>query len=150
MSREKKNLALGSDHAGYPLKEFLLSGLTGGEYTVEDFGCYNTESVDYPDIIHPLAKAVDEGRIHFGVIMCGSGNGVNMVANKYPGVRAALCWDIEQTALARLHNDANILSLPGRFIDYELALEMVKVFLETPFEGGRHERRVNKIPQKLL
>ncbi len=142
-------LAIGSDHAGYPLKEFLKEKLIENNYRIEDFGTDSEESVDYPDIIHPLAKSINEGKIEKGIIICGSGNGVNMVANKYINIRAALCWSPEQVKLVRLHNDANILSLPGRFIDFMLAYKMVKLFLNTDFEGGRHKRRVDKISSML-
>jgi ribose 5-phosphate isomerase B len=114
-------------------------------YEIKDFGTYGNESVDYPDFIHPLAKEVNDGTYELGIIMCGSGNGAQMVANKYPHVRAALCWSEEIARLARLHNNANILALPGRFIEKELALKLVKIFLTTDFEAGRHLSRVNKI-----
>ncbi len=108
-------------------------------------GTNGTESVDYPDFIHPLAKAINDGQYPKGIILCGSGNGAQMTANKYPNVRAGLCWTVEQAELTRLHNDANIISLPGRFVSFEDALEMVHVFLNTDFEGGRHQKRVNAI-----
>lgn len=145
MVKENTIIAIGSDHAGYILKEFLKTKLSDDNYEFEDFGTDSEESVDYPDIIHPLAKKINEGIIKRGIIICGSGNGASMTANKYSNVRAAVCWSIEQAKLARLHNDANIISLPGRFIDFDDAYEMVKVFLTTGFEGGRHKRRVEKI-----
>lgn len=140
-----KALAIGCDHAGYDLKEYLKKKLQSFDYRVEDFGTYNDESVDYPDIIHPLASAVNQHINDIGIIICGTGIGASMVANKYPGVRAALCWKPEIAVLARKHNNANVLALPGRFISPEEAWEVVTIFLTTPFEGGRHERRVNKI-----
>ena len=138
-------LAIGCDHAGYDLKEYLKKRLQSLDYKVDDFGVYNTERVDYPDIIHPLASAINQHIKDIGIIICGTGIGASMVANKYPGVRAALCWKPEIAVLARKHNNANILALPGRFISHEEAWEVVTIFLITPFEGGRHERRVNKI-----
>jgi len=115
-------------------------------YRLKDYGTSGEESVDYPDYIHPLAADVDRGKLKAGIIICGSGQGASMVANKYPGVRAALCWDEKQAELSRLHNDANILSLPGRFVSQEPAIRIVLRFLNTDFEGGRHFVRVNKIP----
>ena len=138
-------LAIGCDHAGYDLKEYLKKRLQSLDYKVDDFGVYNTERVDYPDIIHPLASAINQHIKDIGIIICGTGIGASIVANKYPGVRAALCWKPEIAVLARKHNNANILALPGRFISHEEAWEVVTIFLITPFEGGRHERRVNKI-----
>jgi ribose 5-phosphate isomerase B len=145
MYDKRRCIAMASDHAGYALKEFIRKGLEERGYCIDDFGTHSEESMDYPDVIHPLARAVDEGRYSFAIIMCGSGIGVSMVANKYAGVRAALCWDEEQTELTRRHNDANVLSLPGRYIDFNLALRMAEIFLQTDFEGGRHVRRVEKI-----
>ncbi len=142
-----KKLAFGCDHAGYELKEYLKNKVQSMDYQVEDFGTYSNESVDYPDFIHPLASAIDQQIIDLGIIICGTGLGASMVANKYPGIRAALCWKPEIAVLARKHNDANVLALPGRFISHEEAWEVVKIFLDTPFERGRHERRVNKIPR---
>jgi ribose 5-phosphate isomerase B len=140
-----KTIAIGCDHAGYELKEHLKERLQSSGYHVEDLGTYSNESVDYPDIIHPLASAVNDHMLEKGIIICGTGIGASIVANKYPGVRAALCWMPEIAILARKHNDANVLALPGRFIDPDTAWEVVKVFLSTAFEGGRHERRVKKI-----
>lgn len=131
------------DHAGFEMKEKLKSYFKEIEW--KDFGTFSTESVDYPDYIHPIGKEISENPDKIGIILCGSANGVSMVANKYPNVRAALSWDIEIAQLARMHNNANILSLPARFIAFELAVEIVKVFLNTPFEGGRHQKRVEKI-----
>ena len=144
-----KKIAIGSDHAGYKFKEFLKEYLNSQNYIITDFGTHSEDSMDYPDSIHPLAGAVNRNEIEKGVIICGSGNGVAMVANKYPGVRAAVCWNEEITKLARLHNDANIISLPARFISKDEALLFLQVFLNTDFEGGRHQRRVEKISQTL-
>ena len=140
------NIIISNDHAGVELKNKVKEYLESKGYNLKDFGNNDGESVDYPDIIHPLAKEISENNDSKGIIMCGTGNGVSMVANKYEGVRAGLCWSKEIAELIRKHNNANILSLPARFISIKVALEIVKVFLETDFEeGGRHERRVNKI-----
>jgi len=138
-------IAIGSDHAGYLHKKYLLQKLISEGYLLKDFGCLTQESVDYPDIVHPLIQKINVGEYKRGIIICGTGNGVAMVANKYPNIRAAVCWNRDLAKLAREHNDSNVLSLPARFITKEEALESVKTFLVTPFEGGRHERRVNKI-----
>ncbi len=138
-------LPIASDHGGYEMKQYLIEALTKEGFTIKDMGTNGTESVDYPDFIHPLAKAINDGQYPKGIILCGSGNGAQMTANKYPNVRAGLCWTVEQAELTRLHNDANIISLPGRFVSFEDALEMVHVFLNTDFEGGRHQKRVNAI-----
>lgn len=147
MENETKKIPIASDHGGYEMKKFLRVKLLASGYEVVDFGTDSTDSVDYPDKIHPLAKAISMGQYPFGIIMCGSGNGAQLAANKHHGVRAALCWNIELARLARAHNNANIISMPGRFIDFELAWEMVQVFLNTKFEGGRHLQRVKKIEQ---
>ena len=140
------NILVSNDHAGVQLKNEVKSFLENKGYVVENLGDNSGESVDYPDIIHPLAKEISENKEKKGIIMCGTGNGVSMVANKYEGVRAGLCWSKEIAELIRKHNDANVLSLPARFISTKEALEIVQVFLETDFEdGGRHERRVEKI-----
>jgi ribose 5-phosphate isomerase B len=140
------NIIISNDHAGVELKNKVKDYLESKGYKLKDFGNNDGESVDYPDIVHPLAKEISENNDSKGIIMCGTGNGVSMVANKYEGVRAGLCWSKEIAELIRKHNNANILSLPARFISIKDALEIVKVFLETDFEeGGRHERRVNKI-----
>ena len=140
------NILVSNDHAGVQLKNEVKSFLEDKGYVVENLGDNSGESVDYPDIIHPLAKEISENKDKKGIIMCGTGNGVSMVANKYGGVRAGLCWSKEIAELIRKHNDANVLSLPARFISTKEALEIVQVFLETDFEdGGRHERRVEKI-----
>jgi len=138
---------MGSDHAGYALKESLKQKLVAQGFSVEDFGTFSNESVDYPDVIHPLACAIDQQKLDWAIIICGTGIGASMVANKYPRVRAALCWMPEISVLARRHNNANVLALPGRFIGEETAWEVVSLFLNTPFDGGRHQRRVSKIPR---
>jgi ribose 5-phosphate isomerase B len=145
MTKISELLPIASDHGGFELKEYISEKLTEAGYIIVDFGTGSKESVDYPDYIHPLAKAINSGEFSRGIIICGSGNGAQMTANKYPNVRAALCWNKELTRLAREHNNANILSLPGRFVDFEDAWEMVEVFLNTTFEGGRHSIRVDKI-----
>ena len=139
-------IALGGDHAGFELKEKVKSLLEKRGYEIEDFGPVSDQSTDYPDFAHPVAIAVEQGKFDFGILICGSGNGVAMAANKHQGIRAALCWNEMLAKLARAHNDANILCLAGRFIDFELAKEIVNIFLSTNFDGGRHERRVNKVP----
>lgn len=146
---KSQTLALAGDHAGFELKSFLIKVLSSEGYSLHDFGTYSTESIDYPDFAHQLGKAVNDNVYARGIAICGSGNGVNMVVNKYPNVRAALCWNSEQAELTRRHNNANILSLPGRFIDFDDALKAVKLFLNTDFEGGRHQIRVDKISQLL-
>lgn len=138
------NIAIGSDHAGYEYKSAIAAQLAS-EYRITDFGAPGTDSFDYPDAAHPVAAAVAKGTCTFGILICGSGNGVCMTANKHEGIRAALCWNEEITALARQHNDANILCLPARFISLEQAQAMVKIFLSQAFEGGRHAKRVEKI-----
>ena len=142
---KKINLAIGSDHAGFTLKEHLKSALTQKGYSINDFGAHSEASVDYADFAHPLANAVEKKEADFGILMCGSGNGINMAANKHKGIRAAICWKKEIAALARQHNDANIIVLPARFISEREAEEFVEIFLNTDFEGGRHINRVNKI-----
>jgi ribose 5-phosphate isomerase B len=140
-----KVLALGADHAGFELKEFLKKYLTEKGFDIIDFGTDSNKSVDYPDFAHPVAKAVNDFKIETGILICGSGNGVNIVANKYPNVRAALCWGTKLAELARRHNNANILSLPARFISFEEAIKIVDLFLSTTFEGERHQLRIDKI-----
>jgi ribose 5-phosphate isomerase B len=139
-------IAIGNDHAGTEYKLAVVGLLKSMNIEVFNYGTDGTDSVDYPDFVHPVAEAVEVGKVDRGIIICGSGNGASMTANKHQKVRAALCWNQEIVALAREHNDANILSLPARFIALPQALDMVKAFLNTPFEGGRHERRVEKIP----
>jgi len=140
-------LGIASDHGGYEMKQFLVEKLNESGYQIKDFGTNSEESVDYPDFIHPIARAINFGELGRGIILCGSGNGAQITANKYPHVRAALGWSEEQAKLSREHNDANILSLPGRFISFDLSWKMVQIFLNTEFEGGRHALRVNKIAQ---
>lgn len=136
---------IAADHAGFELKEKIKTFLVQLGHQPMDHGTHSLESMDYPDVIHPLAKAINEGKWPLGIIICGSGNGVNMTANKYPNVRSALCWTPEIARLARQHNNANIMALPARFISTEDAEACVREFLSTPFEGGRHATRVNKI-----
>ena len=138
-------LAIGADHAGFSLKEKLKKYLISKDHEVKDFGPDSEQSVDYPDYAHPVASAVEKKECELGLLMCGSGNGINMTANKHAGIRAALCWNAEIAKLSRQHNNANILTLPARFIEEAEALKCVDVFLSTPFEGGRHEGRVKKI-----
>lgn len=141
-----KKIAICSDHAGYGLKSIIEGYLESQEIAYEDFGTYGTESCDYPDYAHPAAVAVEEGRCYPGIAMCGTGNGIAMTLNKHQGIRAALCWNMDIARLAREHNDANVLVLPARFMDPADALAIVDVFLSTTFDGGRHERRISKIP----
>ena len=141
------HISIGNDHAGPQLKKEIFSFLTSLGHTYTNHGTDTNESVDYPDFIHPVAVDVRDEKSALGIIICGSGNGANMTANKYPEIRSALCWTAELSALARQHNNANILSIPARFVTTEVAKEMVKIFLETDFEGGRHHNRVNKISQ---
>ncbi len=138
-------IVLGADHAGFEWKESIKHWLVDQGYAVLDKGAFSTESVDYPDYIHPVAKAIEAGDAKLGIVFCGSGNGVAMTANKHAHIRAAIAWKPELAALARQHNDANVLAIPARFVTVEMALEMVKTFLNTEFEGGRHQNRVNKI-----
>jgi ribose 5-phosphate isomerase B len=146
---KNKKIAIASDHAGYYLKEKLISYLIKEKYDVKDFGSLSDESVDYPDYGHPLANAVTTGDFEMGISICGTGNGINMVVNKHPGIRAALCWNEEISRLSRAHNDANILALPGWFISESEAYLIARTFLTTSFEGGRHARRVDKISLKI-
>ena len=139
-------LGIASDHAGFEMKEELKRFLKEKGYEVKDFGTHSPESMDYPDVAHPLAESIEKGEVSQGIALCGSGNGISMTLNKHQGIRAALCWNEELAALARQHNDANVLSLPARFISVDLAKRIVERFLESSFEGGRHLRRVNKIP----
>ena len=141
-----KIIGLASDHAGYELKEFVKTLLDAKGISYKDFGTYSTDSCDYPDFAHPLALAVETGECYPGIAICGSGNGINMTLNKHQGIRAALCWTPEIAHLARQHNDANVLVMPGRFIDTDTATRIVEEFLSTPFEGGRHQKRIDKIP----
>jgi ribose 5-phosphate isomerase B len=141
----KQKIAIGSDHAGYEMKEKVKSLLQKQGFELTDFGTHSTESADYPDFAHPVAIAVEKGENDLGILICGSANGVAMAANKHQGIRAAICWNEELASLARQHNNANVLCLPARFIKMELAEKIVDQFLKVDFEGGRHERRVNKI-----
>jgi ribose 5-phosphate isomerase B len=138
-------IAIGCDHAGFAYKESIKKMLEEGGYTVEDKGTYNEESTDYPDYAHPVATAVEAHEDAFGILICGSANGVAITANKHQGIRAALCWTAEIAELARAHNNANVLCLPARFISPQQAIEILRTFMKTPFEGGRHEKRVQKI-----
>lgn len=146
---KNKKLGIVSDHAGYLLKGQLLKYLVKEQYEVKDLGCFSEESVDYPDFGHPLAKAVSSGEFDMGISICGTGNGINMTANKHPGIRSALCWNEEISRLARAHNDANICALPARFISESEAYLIVKTFLNTDFDGGRHKTRIDKISLKM-
>ena len=145
-SFSEMTIALASDHAGFPLKQQVQLFLEDNGAKVKDFGCYNTESCDYPDFAHPLANAVEKGTCDFGIAICGSANGISMTVNKHQGCRAAICWKTELAALARQHNNANVLSLPARFISVEEAKEILDTFFSSDFEGGRHQRRIDKIP----
>jgi ribose 5-phosphate isomerase B len=140
-------IAIGSDHAGFELKEKVIKHLKDKGFVVQDFGTYSEERADYPDFAHTVAISVENKENDFGVLMCGSGNGINITANKHKGIRSALCWNEEVASLARQHNDANILTLPARCISAELALKCVDSFFGASFEGGRHEDRVKKISQ---
>ncbi len=143
-----KSVALCSDHAGYEMKLVIEGYLASQEIETRDFGCFSTESCDYADYAHPAADAVEAGECYPGIALCGSGNGIGMTLNKHQGIRAALCWNVELAKLARQHNNANVLVLPARFIDTVTAISIVDAFLSTPFEGGRHERRIEKMPLK--
>ncbi|MBW3469113.1 ribose 5-phosphate isomerase B [Arthrospiribacter ruber] len=143
-----KKIAVGGDHAGFDYKVKLIQKLESEGYEVTDFGPFTDDSVDYPDHVHPLCEAIEKGEQEKGILICGSGNGVAITANKHQGIRAALCWNEELAALSRQHNDANVLALPARFVPYHLAEDMSMIFLETDFEGGRHMNRVEKIACK--
>lgn len=140
-----KNIAIGGDHAGFAYKKRIVEKLEKEGFDVKDFGPFSDSSVDYPDFAHPLSEHVGSEKAPLGILICGSGNGVAMTANKHKDVRAALCWNTELAALSRLHNNANVLCIPSRFVSIEVAEEMVDTFLKTAFEGGRHNTRVNKI-----
>ena len=142
-------IAMGGDHAGYDLKSILIEKIEREGHQVKDFGPFSGDAVDYPDYIHPLANAINTGEYKYGIIFCGSGNGAQMTANKYQNVRAALCLNEDQAKLAHEHNNANIISLPGKFIPFEQAWKIVQAFFSASFEGGRHKRRIDKISQKL-
>ena len=142
-----KTIGIANDHAGYELKMKMIDHLQQEGYMVKDFGADTSSSVDYPDYAHPLANAVEQGECELGISICGSGNGINVTVNKHAGIRGALCWLPEISRLARAHNDANICSLPARFITEDVAYHIVDMFLNTPFEGGRHQRRIEKIAE---
>ncbi|MDA9563349.1 ribose 5-phosphate isomerase B [Flavobacteriales bacterium] len=139
------NLAIGGDHAGFELKQKVINYLTNKGHQLQDFGCNSEASVDYPDFAHPVATGVEQNKFELGILICGSGNGINMAANKHQGIRSALCWEPELATLARQHNDANILAIPARFISEKKALQIIDAFFNESFEGGRHQNRVNKI-----
>lgn len=138
-------IVIGADHAGFEYKAALISWLKGKNVSVVDKGLFENVSVDYPDYAHPVASAVENGEAAFGILLCGSANGVCMTANKHQGIRAGLCWQNDVAKLTRQHNDANIICIPARFVSLELAKQMIELFMETPFEGGRHQGRVDKI-----
>ena len=138
-------IAIGADHAGFELKEFIKTELTNDKVFFVDFGTHSLDSVDYPDFAHPTASAVVSGNCDLGIVVCGSGNGVNMAANKHIGIRCALCWETEIATLARQHNNANMIAIPARFVSQAKAVEIVRAFLNASFEGGRHQKRVEKI-----
>lgn len=140
-----KPVAIGADHAGFEYKELIANFLKEKGIAYKDFGTYSSESTDYPNFAHPVASAVEDGEASFGILVCGSGNGVAITANKHQGIRAALCWQEELAKLAREHNNANVICIPQRFVPQELALKMAETFMNTAFEGGRHQRRVDKI-----
>jgi len=139
-------IAVASDHAGFERKQAVLKYLREQGIEFRDFGAFSAESSDYPDFAHPLAIAVSNGEFDKGITLCGSGNGINMAANKHPKIRSAICWLPEIAELARLHNDANVCALPARYITDDEAIEIVRIFLSTGFEGGRHQKRIDKIP----
>ena len=139
-------IGLCSDHAGFEMKEYIKQVLDAKGLSYKDFGTHSAESCDYPDFAHPMAKAVEAGEVYPGIAVCGTGNGIAITLNKHQGIRAALCWEADIAQLARAHNDSNVLVLPGRFISKEEAVKVVDTFLDTPFEGGRHQRRIDKIP----
>lgn len=141
-----KTIGLACDHAGFELKEYVKTWIESKGWAYKDFGTYSTDSVDYPDFAHPLAEAVESGECYPGIAICGSGEGISMTLNKHQKIRAALCWKPEIAHLARQHNDANVLTMPGRFINQEEAAAIMEEFFTTDFEGGRHQRRIDKIP----
>ena len=145
---KKQIISLASDHAGFPVKELVKRFLIDKDYEVKDFGTTSEESADYPDFAHPLAESIEKGEAYLGFTFCGSGNGISMTANKHQKIRAALCWNEEIAALGRQHNDANVCSIPARFVSEEKALKIAEKFLNSEFEGGRHKRRIDKIPVK--
>lgn len=141
-----KTIGLCSDHAGFELKEQVKAWLESKGLSYQDFGTHSTDSCDYPDYAHPMAQAVEAGNVYPGIAICGTGNGIGMTLNKHQGIRAALCWNAEIAQLARAHNDANVLVMPGRFISWDEAEKILEVFFATEFEGERHQRRIDKIP----
>jgi len=141
-------IGIASDHAGFEMKGELIKFLEESGYQVKDFGTFSPASMDYPDVAHPLADSIERGECALGIALCGSGNGISMTLNKHQGIRAALCWNEELASLARHHNDANVLSLPARFIAVQAAKGIVRTFLSESFDGGRHQRRIEKIPCK--
>jgi len=145
-NRMTLKIALAGDHAGYEYKHTISQQLESDGLFVRDFGPYSPESCDYPDFVHPLSKAVEKHEYDLGIVICGSGNGVAMTANKHRGIRCGLAWNVELAELAKLHGDINVLAIPARFVTLEVAKEMVRSFIYTKFEGGRHEQRINKIP----
>lgn len=145
MGSQNNVIAIACDHAGYELKDKVKAILESKNYEVKDFGTNGPDSVDYPDFAHPMANSVESGESGLGIVICGSGNGVNITVNKHQGIRSALCWNPELAHMARLHNDANVLALSSRYVDEAINLESVEAFLTTEFEGGRHQNRVNKI-----
>ena len=149
MEKNKGIIAIACDHAGYEMKEFVKNELTKMSYEIKDYGTFSADSVDYPDMVHPLGRDINSGVYGKGIVICGSGNGVQMTVNKYPNVRCALCWIDEIAVMARKHNDANVISIPARFISKEMGMQIVNGFLNTDFEGGRHQARVEKINQLL-
>ncbi len=140
------NIAIGADHAGFEAKNKVIAFLKDNQISFKDFGTYSNDSVDYPDFAHPVANAVEKKEFDLGILICGSGQGVIMTANKHQGIRSALCWSKEIATLSRQHNDANVLAIPGRFLNDEELIAVVEAFLNTPFEGGRHANRAQKIP----
>jgi ribose 5-phosphate isomerase B len=145
MFDKNTQIAIGSDHAGFEMKQYLLDILQKEGYKFKDYGAFSSERIDYPDIAHAVANDISRGLKTMGILICGSGNGISIAANKHPDVRCALCWNREIAVLAREHNNANIISLPGRFLDFAVAADMVRAFFDANFEGGRHSLRVNKI-----
>ena len=139
-----KKLAIACDHAGFDYKELIRKHLEG-KYELKDYGTFSKDSVDYPDFVHPAASSVEKGENELGILICGSGQGVAITANKHQKIRCALCWETELAALAKQHNNANMVAIPARFVSEELALQIVDTFLNTDFEGGRHQNRVDKI-----
>ena len=141
-----KHIAIGNDHAGCEMKRVLIDWLEEQGYEVKNFGTDSPEPADYPDFMHPVSVSVEKGEFDFGILICGSGQGASITANKHQGIRATLCWMPEIAHLARAHNDANMLCLPGRFLEKETAIKILMAFLNTPFDGGRHQRRIDKVP----